>query len=142
MECVKWCVCHRRSERKTGRDSRPACGDPRGSRCAGGGKSAFETVIAVYDPGFAPATPPKRTIADRSTAAKRVTDLLKGKDVRGGVLVTLRDAEAPLRATDIAQRFAAREGIDASGSGLSAQPPDLKQAWVLPANALAFTGTA
>jgi hypothetical protein len=35
--------------------------------------------------------------------------------------VTLRDAEAPLRATDIAQRFVAREGIDASGDGLSAR---------------------
>lgn len=84
-----------------------------------GQKAAFATVIAVYDPNFATATP-KRPNTDRSTPAKRITDLLKGKDLRGGILITLRDAEAPLRATDIAQRFIAREGLEAAADGLSA----------------------
>jgi hypothetical protein len=84
-------------------------------------KAAFEAVIAVYDPGFAAIAVRKKAKEDRSTPAKRVTDLLKGKDLRGGILVTLRDAEAPLRATDIAQRFVAREGLDQAADGLFAR---------------------
>lgn len=82
-----------------------------------GKKAAFETVIAVYDPSFATTAPPKQAKTNRSTPAKRITDLLKGKDLRRGILITLRDAEAPLRATDIAQRFVAREGLDAAADG-------------------------
>ena len=84
-----------------------------------GQRTAFETVIAIYDPAFTTAAP-KRAKTDRTTPAKRITDLLKGKDLRGGILVTLREAEAPLRAADIAQRFIAREGLEAAAEGLSA----------------------
>jgi hypothetical protein len=86
-----------------------------------GQRAAFETVIAVYDPSFSTAAAPKKVKMDRSTPAKRVTDLLKGKDLRGGILITLRDAKAPLRATDIAQRFVVREGLDEAVQGLSAR---------------------
>lgn len=85
-----------------------------------GQRVAFETLIAVYDPTFMTAAP-KRAKPDRSTPAKRVTDLLKSKDLRGGILVTLRDAEAPLRATDIAQRFLVREGLEGAAEGLTAR---------------------
>lgn len=86
-----------------------------------GQRVAFETVIAVYDPSFSIAAAPKSAKTDRSTPAKRVTDLLRGKDLRGGILITLRGAEAPLRATDIAQRFVVREGLDEAAQGLSAR---------------------
>jgi hypothetical protein len=85
-----------------------------------GQRAAFETVISVYDPSFSAAAAPKRPKRDRSTPSKRITDLLKGKDLRGGILITLRDAETPLRATDIAQRFVVREGLEAAADGLSA----------------------
>lgn len=82
-----------------------------------GQRAAFETVISVYDPAFTATT---RAKADRSTPTKRVTDLLKGKDVRGGILIALRDAEEPLRASDIAQSFVTQEGIEVAADGLTA----------------------
>lgn len=85
-----------------------------------GQKDAFEIVISVYDPSFSTASASKRPKTDRSTPAKRITDMLKGKDLRGGILITLRDADTPLRAADIAHRFIAREGLESKAEGLSA----------------------
>nr|WP_250807060.1 hypothetical protein [Neorhizobium tomejilense] len=85
-----------------------------------GQRDSFEIVISVYDPSFSTASAPKRRKTDRSTPAKRITDMLKGKDLRGGILITLRDADTPLRATDIAHRFIAREGLESEAEGLSA----------------------
>ncbi|TAZ35418.1 hypothetical protein ELH80_14105 [Rhizobium ruizarguesonis] len=47
-------------------------------------KSAFETVIRVYDPGFELAAPPSTAgrASSRETASGRVTELLKGKNNR------------------------------------------------------------
>lgn len=55
-----------------------------------GQKAAFETVIKVFDPRATcePHQQPKRK--DRSTPGRRVTDLLRGRDVRRGVLELLR----------------------------------------------------
>ncbi len=54
---------------------------------------------------------PKRK--DRSTPGRRVTDLLRGRDVRGGVLQLLRDAEEPILTGDLSKQFAEREGFGA-----------------------------
>ena len=89
-----------------------------------GQKAAFETVIAVYDPGFSTTAAPQRAKTDRSTLAKRVTGLLKGKDLRGSIPVTLRDGESPLRASDIAQCFITREGMEVAADGCPLRSPD------------------
>ncbi|WP_431323171.1 hypothetical protein [Rhizobium sp. YTU87027] len=70
-------------------------------------KSAFETVIRVYDPSFALAAPPSKARASsRETASGRVTELLKGRNNRHIVLDILRRAERPTTTAEIAERFA------------------------------------
>jgi hypothetical protein len=81
-------------------------------------RAAFRTVIAVYDPNFVKADA-KRQLADRSTSARRVTDLLKGHDIRRGILETLRDMEQPILATDVSHHFLFRKGLEGSAKGLS-----------------------
>ncbi len=88
-----------------------------------GQKAAFMTVIKVYDPHAAdePNQQPKKR--DRSTPGRRVTDLLRGRDVRRGVLELLRDAKEPILAGDLSEQFAEREGfgaeIDAIGPNMA-----------------------
>ncbi|ASS56445.1 hypothetical protein [Rhizobium leguminosarum] len=49
-------------------------------------KAAFVTAIKVFDPSAASAAPQQPKRKDRSTLGRRVTDLLRGSDVRRGVL--------------------------------------------------------
>jgi hypothetical protein len=82
-------------------------------------KAAFETVIAVYDPEFAAAPlKARRGKGDRSTPARQVTDLLKGRDVRRGVLEALRGAPAPITASEVSQAFIRQEGIEEAATSL------------------------
>ena len=81
-------------------------------------RTAFETVIKVFDPTASWSAATKPTRADRSTPGRRVTDLLKGKNIRGGVLDILRDAEAPILAGELAERFLKLEGVEGSAEGL------------------------
>lgn len=82
-------------------------------------KAAFATVIRVYDPEatFEPSPQSKRD--RRSTPSRRVTDLLKGRDVRRGVLELLRDAETPVLAGDLSRRFIEREGLSNETDGIA-----------------------
>lgn len=82
------------------------------------GKAAFETVITFYDPQFTSTLVAKRQPSDRSTPARKVTDLLKGRDVRRGVLQVLRDEAEPIYAADITQKFLQRERIGDLAEGL------------------------
>jgi hypothetical protein len=83
-----------------------------------GQKAAFMTVIKVFDPytAYEPNQQPKKR--DRSTPGRRVTDLLRGRDVRRGVLELLRDAEQPILAGDLSKQFAEREGFGAEIDGI------------------------
>lgn len=76
------------------------------------------TVIKVFDPDACdePGQQPKKR--DRSTPGRRVTDLLRGRDVRRGVLELLRDTEEPILAGDLSKQFAEREGFVADIDGL------------------------
>ncbi|OWK24035.1 hypothetical protein AJ87_27235 [Rhizobium yanglingense] len=56
-------------------------------------RKAVVTVIGLYDPDGAKQV---TQAGDRSTPARQATDLLKGRDVRRGILQTLRDAETPI----------------------------------------------
>jgi hypothetical protein len=60
-------------------------------------KTAFQTVISVYDPGFELATPTSkdRRASSRETASGRVTELLKGRNNRHVVLDILRRSGKP-----------------------------------------------
>jgi len=49
-------------------------------------QAAVQTVIGVVDPEAISPVVPKARSSDRSTPGRRVTDLLKGRNVRGGVL--------------------------------------------------------
>jgi predicted nuclease with TOPRIM domain len=71
-------------------------------------KSAFETVIRVYDPSFELTAPPSkaRRASSRETASGRVTELLKGKNNRHIVLDILRRSGKPTTTAEIAERFA------------------------------------
>lgn len=84
-------------------------------------KSAFETVIRVYDPGFELAAPPStrtRRASSRETASGRVTELLKGKNNRHIVLDILRRSERPATTAEIAEKFASDESIGSEASRL------------------------
>lgn len=83
-------------------------------------KSAFETVIRVYDPSFAIAAPPSkaRRAASRETASGRVTELLKGKNNRHIVLDILRRAERPTTTAEIADKFANESDLGSEGERL------------------------
>ncbi|WP_260692402.1 hypothetical protein [Rhizobium laguerreae] len=76
-----------------------------------GQKSAFMTVIKVFEPSATSEVRQQPKQRDRSTPGRRVTDLLRGRDVRRGVLELLRDAEEPILAGDLSKRFAEREGF-------------------------------
>ncbi|MBB4187365.1 hypothetical protein GGE07_004029 [Sinorhizobium terangae] len=76
-------------------------------------KAAFATVIKVFDPSATPGHSQQPRRKDRSTPGRRVTDLLRGRDVRRGVLELLRDAEEPILAGDLSKQFAEREGFGA-----------------------------
>lgn len=70
-------------------------------------KSAFETVIRVYDPSFELAAPRSkaRRAPSRETASSRVTELLKGRNNRHIVLDILRRSERPTTTAEIAEKF-------------------------------------
>jgi hypothetical protein len=82
-------------------------------------RKAVLTVIGVYDPDEVKEVTQRAMRSDRSTPARQVTDLLKGRDLRRGILETLRDAETPLFATDVYQRYLSREGLEAAAEGLA-----------------------
>ncbi|SCX03962.1 hypothetical protein DSM25558_0591 [Agrobacterium sp. DSM 25558] len=82
-------------------------------------KAAFATVIRVYDPEATFAPSPQSKSDKRSTPSRRVTDLLKGRDVRRGVLELLRDAENPILAGDLSRRFIEREGLSDKSDGVA-----------------------
>jgi hypothetical protein len=71
-------------------------------------KSAFETVIRVYDPRLELAAPPSkaRRASSQETASGRVTELLKGRNNRHIVLDILRRSERSPTTAEIAERFA------------------------------------
>ncbi|MBY3151133.1 hypothetical protein HFO56_01765 [Rhizobium laguerreae] len=69
------------------------------------------TVIKVFEPSATSEVRQQPKQRDRSTPGRRVTDLLRGRDVRRGVLELLRDAEEPILAGDLSKRFAEREGF-------------------------------
>lgn len=81
-------------------------------------QAAVQTVIGVVDPEAISPVVPKARSFDRSTPGRRVTDLLKGRNVRGGVLDILREAEAPILAGDLAEQFLKREGVDTPIDGI------------------------
>jgi hypothetical protein len=81
-------------------------------------RSTVQTVIGVFDPKAASPALPKARSADRSTPGRRVTDLLKGRNVRGGVLDILREAEESILAGDLAERFLKREEVETPIDGI------------------------
>lgn len=83
-------------------------------------KSAFGTVIRVYDPGFELAAPPLRTrrASTRDTASGRVTELLKGKNNRHIVLDILRRSGKPTTTAEIAERFATEGDLGSEAAQL------------------------
>lgn len=83
-----------------------------------GQKGAFLTVIKVFDPSANSELHQQPKRKDRSTPGRRVTDLLRGRDVRGGVLQLLRNAEEPILAGDLSKQFAEREGFGAEIDGI------------------------
>jgi hypothetical protein len=83
-----------------------------------GQKAAFVTVIKVFDPLVVNEPNPQPRKRNRSTPGRRVTDLLRGRDVRRGVLELLRDAEEPILAGDLSKRFVDREGFATEIDGI------------------------
>lgn len=83
-------------------------------------KSAFETVVKTYDPGFVVAsqTTIKRKIASPNSLSRRVTDLLKGKNNRHIALGIVRQAERPITSAEIARQFTINEGLNIEMNGL------------------------
>jgi len=83
-------------------------------------KSAFETVIRVYDPGFELAARPskERHTSSRETASGRVTELLKGRNNRHIVLDILRRSERPTTTTEIAKKFASGADLGSEAARL------------------------
>lgn len=84
-------------------------------------KSAFETVIRVYDPGFELAAPHltnARRASSREMASGRVTELLKGRNNRHIVLDILRRAERPTTTAEIAERFASEADLGSEAARL------------------------
>ncbi len=81
-------------------------------------KSAFETVIRVYDPGFELVAPPSKAsrASSRETASSRVTELLKGRNNRHIVLDILRRAERPTTTAEIADKFANESDLGSEGA--------------------------
>lgn len=88
-----------------------------------GQKAAIMTVMEIFDPSATSKLPQQPKRKGRSTPGRRVTDLLRGRDVRRGVLELLRDAEEPILAGDLSKQFAEREGfvseIDGIGPNLA-----------------------
>ncbi|MDW9776433.1 hypothetical protein GOA89_32600 [Sinorhizobium meliloti] len=82
-------------------------------------KAAFETVIRVFDPSSGSSFVGQPKKRDRSTPSRRVTDLLKGRNVRHGVLELLRDTEEPVLASQLSERFLVREGIEELAEGIA-----------------------
>jgi hypothetical protein len=83
-------------------------------------KSAFETVIRVYDPSFEAAVLPSnaRRASSRETASARVTELLKGRNNRHIVLDILRRNEHPITTAEIAERFASEAALGSEAARL------------------------
>jgi hypothetical protein len=81
-------------------------------------KAAFVTVIRVFDPSEALEAPLQSRKKDRSTPGRRVSDLLRGRDVRRGVLELLRDVDEPILAGDLSKQFAEREGFEGEIDGI------------------------
>jgi hypothetical protein len=83
-------------------------------------KSAFETVIRVYDPSFQAAVLPSkaRRASSRETASARVTELLKGRNNRHIVLDILRRNERPITTSEIAERFASEAALGSEAARL------------------------
>ncbi|TCS05288.1 hypothetical protein [Rhizobium sp. BK418] len=77
-----------------------------------GQKAAILTVMEIFDPSATSKLSQQPKRRDRSTPGRRVTDLLRGRDVRRGVLELLRDAEEPILAGDLSKQFAEREGFE------------------------------
>lgn len=75
-------------------------------------------MIKVFDPSATAELPQQSKRTDRSTPGRRVTDLLRGRDVRRGVLVLLRDAEEPIHAGDMSKQFVEREGFGSEIAGI------------------------
>ncbi|CDM63084.1 MULTISPECIES: hypothetical protein [Rhizobium] len=69
-------------------------------------RKAVVTVIGVYDPDGAKEVAQREVRSDRSTQARRVTDLLKGRDLRRGILETLRDYSLPSPYAKITDKIA------------------------------------
>jgi hypothetical protein len=86
-------------------------------------KSAFETVIRVYDRDFELAAPPSkaRRASSRETARARVTELLKGKNNRHVVLDVLRRSERPTTTAEIAEKLASEANLGSEADAWS--PP-------------------
>lgn len=83
-----------------------------------GQKAAIMTVMDIFDPSATKELPQQPKRKDRSTPGRRVTDLLRGRDVRRGVLELLRDAEEPILAGDLSKQFAEREGFATEIDGI------------------------
>ncbi|WP_194287559.1 hypothetical protein [Agrobacterium sp. ICMP 6402] len=83
-------------------------------------KSAFETVIRVYDPSFEAAVLPSkaRRASSRETASARVTELLKGRNNRHIVLDILRLNERPTTTAEIAEKFASEAALGSEAARL------------------------
>ncbi len=73
-------------------------------------KLAFETVIEVFDPSAGASSIEQPQRRDRSTPGRRVTDLLKGRNVRRGVLELLRNTEEPILASQLSEKHLLHEG--------------------------------
>lgn len=82
-------------------------------------KLAFETVIRIFDPSSGASSIEQPKKMDRSTPGRRVTDLLKGRNVRRGVLELLRDTEEPILASQLSEKYLVREGIEDQADGIA-----------------------
>jgi hypothetical protein len=76
------------------------------------------TVISAFVPCAISEVRQHPQKRDRSKPGRRVTDLLRGRDVRRGVPELLRDAEESILADDLSKRFVEREGFAAEIDGI------------------------
>lgn len=75
--------------------------------------AAIDTVIAMYDPDWKPATAVARRRKPKTEAGMAFDAALGGVNKRQAVLSVLRDADHPLSTAECAAEIAARNGIAA-----------------------------
>jgi hypothetical protein len=72
-------------------------------------RQAFVKVIAAYDPTYVDETT-RQPLSGRAPP-RRATALLKGHDLRRGLLETLRDSQEPILVADLSERYLKTNGF-------------------------------